>query len=319
MKKLIIMMVSLGVLLSTSVVAAPVVKDLGAVKIKKVAEEFIGKYLVDGAKVEVKVGSKSSGLYDLDVKIAGGNTFKSRISTNGEDFYPSVINIAEYMKNNKPATSAKASQVASVPEVKMQKSLKPSVELFVMSYCPYGSQALKGIIPAVEALGSKIDFKVKFVSYVMHGAKESQENLNQYCLGQEQADKLLPYLKCFLGAGDSASCLASAKADTVKLTACVNASDKKFKVSESAGTGNYPPFNIHKDDNVKYGVQGSPTLVINGVQANTARDSASYLAAICGSFVKAPAECQAKLSSLLPSAGFGTAGTAATTVAGCAQ
>lgn len=322
MKKVMIMVMAVLLLTGASVAAAPVIKDLGAAKIKKVAEDFVGKYLVDGAKVEVKVGSKVSGLYDLEIKIAGGNTFKSRMSPNGEEFYPTVINIADYMKNNKPATSAvkNAQPVTVTPGATVKKSLKPTVELFVMSYCPYGIQALKGIMPAVEALGNKVDFKVKYVSYVMHGAKESQENLNQYCINQEQSDKFWPYMKCFLASGDSASCVASVKVEAGKLASCVKVNDLKFKISEAAnGASNYPAFAIHKEDNVRYGVQGSPTLVINGAEAQSGRDSASYLATMCAAFVNQPAECQTKLSAVVPAPGFGTASTAVTAAAGCAQ
>src|SRR3989338_5177731 len=86
------------------------------------------------------------------------------------------------------------------PSANVPKSDKPKVELFVMSYCPYGTQIEKGIIPVIEALGDKIDFELKFVNYAMHGEKEVTENLRQYCIETEQGDKFLGYLKCFLDA-----------------------------------------------------------------------------------------------------------------------
>lgn len=324
MKKVIMAVLTLGLLLSSGMtmaatVKAPVIKDIGAVKIKKAAEDFVSKYLVDGAKVEVTVGTKNSGLYDLSIKIDGGKAVNSRMSIDGADFYPSVINIADFKKNNTPASAAKPS--AATPSASnVTKSFKPVVELFVMSKCPYGIQALKGIIPAAEALGSKVDFKVKFVSYTMHGQSEVNENLNQYCINQLQPTKFLSYMKCYLAAGDSASCMISNSIDKDKLATCVSETDTKFKISAGASDGsNYPAFNIHKDENVKYAVQGSPTLIINGKESNAGRDSTSYLAAICGAFVNPPAECQAKLSAVSPAPGFGTATTQAAPVAGCAQ
>ena len=95
--------------------------------------------------------------------------------------------------------TAKTIEQASAAEVK--KNDKPTVELFVMSHCPYGTQIEKGIIPAIEALGDKVDFNLKFCSYAMHGEQELREELNQYCIQKEQKDKLLPYLKCFLKEG----------------------------------------------------------------------------------------------------------------------
>jgi protein-disulfide isomerase len=206
------------------------------------------------------------------------------------------------------------------------KNDKPKVELFVMSYCPYGTQIEKGIIPAVQALGNKIDFNLKFVDYAMHGQQELNENLKEYCIDKNQKDKLLPYLTCFLKSSDSAACLKSAGVNQSKLDSCVKSADKEFKVTEQFTSkenwnGSYPPFDVHKADNTKYGVQGSPTLVINGTSAESARDSASLLKTICSAFNNQPDVCStAKLSSASPSAGFGE-GTEASSgsTAGCAE
>ena len=56
----------------------------------------------------------------------------------------------------------------------------------------------------------------------------------------------------------------------------------------------------------KYGVQGSPTLVINGEVVQTGRDSASLLQTICSAFNEQPEACQTELSATSPSPGFGT-------------
>jgi len=70
---------------------------------------------------------------------------------------------------------------APVAEV-TNKTDKPEVELFVMSYCPYGTQMEKGILPAFDTLGDTVDAELKFVDYAMHGEKEVKENLRQYCI-----------------------------------------------------------------------------------------------------------------------------------------
>ena len=41
---------------------------------------------------------------------------------------------------------------------------KPTLELFVMSYCPFGVQAEEKIIPIVKEFGDKIDFKLQFIA-----------------------------------------------------------------------------------------------------------------------------------------------------------
>lgn len=192
----------------------------------------------------------------------------------------------------------------------MEKKAKPVVDLFVMSHCPFGTQIEKGIIPVIEELGDDVDFNLRFVHYAMHADKEVYEQLNQYCIREEQESKLLSYLKCFLKAGDGEACLKEANIDTDKLDSCVEKADEGFSITanfedKSTWLGNYPPFNIDKVLTDKYGVGGSPTLVVNGVQVETARDPASLLKTICYGFDEKPEACDAKLDSANPSAGFG--------------
>ncbi len=316
MKKLLLLLLSVAILgVGASVLAAtapekPFFTKVVAVKtytdteIIKIATDFIRDYLVDGAKVEVAVKSKNANVIDLGIRIEGGEEIHSAITTDGKNFYPTVINIPEYIEKNKPGV-AEAKATAEVP-----KAVKPVVELFVMSHCPYGTQIEKGMIPVIETLGNAVDFRLMFVDYAMHGIKEGNEQMAQYCISRDQKTKLLPYLKCFLEAGDSATCLTKAKIDKTKLNSCVKATDAKFKITEGfnkQSDSGYPAFNIHKAENDKYGVQGSPSLVINGVQISSGRDSASLLRTICNTFSKAPAVCQtAKLSSTSPAPGFGS-------------
>jgi len=200
------------------------------------------------------------------------------------------------------------------------KSDKPVVELFVMSHCPYGTQAEKGMIPVFELLGDKIDSSIKFVYYAMHPSQgEVQEQLNQYCIQEEQNDKYLDYLACFLEAGDTQGCIDRVGVDRNALDTCYTANDEKYQVTtnledQSAWlNGRFPQFNIHLAENQKYGVGGSPTLVINGQTVSSGRDSASFLSVVCSAFDTPPEECSTQLSSASPSPGFGyVAGTAAT-------
>ncbi|MBU0897942.1 hypothetical protein KJ806_02330, partial [Patescibacteria group bacterium] len=118
-------------------------------------------------------------------------------------------------------------------------------------------------------------------------------------------------LKCFLNSSDSGACLKSAKLDEAKINSCVKSADqqyqvtKKFNDKKSWSNDSFPPFDIYKDDNTKYGVQGSPSLVVNGAQAQSGRDSASLLTTICSAFNKIPSECNKKLSATAPAPGFG--------------
>jgi hypothetical protein len=228
-------------------------------------------------------------------------------------------------ENDTPNTKTNSEPVADVVE---EKSDKPKVELFVMSHCPYGLQMEKGIIPVAKALGDKIDFKIKFNDYAMHGEKELKEQLSQYCIQKEQSDKYMAYLGCFTKDGDSGieSCLSNAKIDKNKLNGCIAKTDKEFKVLENFNNkagfkGSYAGFEIFKADNEKYNVGGSPTLVINGTQSNSGRDSKSLLKSICSAFNNPPKECSTELSSDSPAPGFGAgaAPSSGAAAAGCGQ
>jgi glutaredoxin len=210
------------------------------------------------------------------------------------------------------AAAMKAQSVAKAQNSSVAKSDRPKVELFVMSYCPYGTQAEKGILPVMQALGNKADFSIKFVYYTMHGYTEAVENTRQYCIEAQQADKYVPYLACFLNASDADGCAAKNGINASLVGNCMNATYAQFSITE-----NSTAYGVNYDENVLYGVQSSPTLVINGAEVKTGRDPAAMLKAVCSAFTVAPAECSAALSSVTPSAGFGYSGAGDSGAAQC--
>jgi hypothetical protein len=234
------------------------------------------------------------------------------------------------------AITEPSAEEISETQTEVTKSGKPIVELFIMSYCPYGTQAEKGIIPAVELLGDKIDFRIRYVYYLMHGEKEAEENLREYCIQEIAPEKFLDYMTCFLegdgvessggyvtNGNDINSCLALAGIDADDLETCMAEADTEFSVTQNLEdedswlSGYYPLFDVDAELNEKYEIQGSPTLVINGVQVSSSRDSASYLSAICSAFNDSPEECSTELSSETPSPYFGWDSTGASTTASC--
>ena len=278
-------------------------------------QSFINENLMpEGSEVTVLEAVEDSGLYKLKVKLPatqGEQEVDSYMTLDGKTFFTQGLKIDEIEQEKQDAqngTQAEAPK-ASAP-TNLDKSDKPVVELFVMSHCPYGTQIEKGILPAVEALGDKIDFELKFCDYAMHGQKELDEELNQYCVQQQGSNKFNVYLKCFLEDGNTSNCLREANIDQTQLNTCIKNTDEQYKVSSNYGDkstwkGSYPTFNIFKADTDKYGVKGSPTLVINGKQISSGRDSASLLNTICAAFNEKPQECNASLSSDTPSPGFG--------------
>lgn len=295
-------------------------KNLNETEAQARAEKFVNDYLMEsGNKATVKEVTKEYGLYKLKIDIVS-DVVESYLSRDGKLFFPQALDIDQINSNKEKVNSNSDSEPVAAQNI--TKNDKPKVELFVMSYCPYGTQIEKGILPVLEALGDKIDFELKFCSYAMHGQKELAENLTQYCLEKEQPAKLAAYLNCFLTSSNSSSCLDSAGVNKSKLSSCVSKTDKQYKVTENYNNkvdyqGSFPGFAVNKADNEKYGVGGSPTLVINGTDVQSNRDSASLLKTICGAFNNPPKECQASLSSASPAPGFGTGTTDDSNGGGC--
>ncbi len=196
--------------------------------------------------------------------------------------------------------------------VEVQKSDKPEVEVFVMSYCPYGLQMQKAVLPVMKLLGSRADIETKFVSYIMHDWQEIEENTLQYCIQKEQNEKYFDYLNCFVIEGNSQACLVSAGVNLESLNNCAAAADAEFGITAAYDdkaswlNGVYPIYNVHKELNELYGVQGSPAFVINGTVVSAGRSPEAVKQAICNAFNEAPAECSEVLSSTQAAPSFGT-------------
>ena len=314
MKKTILLAAVLS-LIMTGCVATNSSKNLTPDEAKTTATEYINNVLLENNpdyKAEVTSVTEENGMFKMMVKI-GDREIDSYMTKDGAKFFDRTFDM-----NKKATSTAEAPATPAATQTVNTKKAKPEVEIYVMSHCPYGTQIEKGIIPAIEALGNKVDFKLKFCDYAMHGEKELAEQMTQYCIQKNEPAKLLPYLKCFLGgstgdAAESIACVKSVKISESKLKTCVAATDKQFKVKASFAdkatwkSGQFPPFDVFAADNKKYSVGGSPTLVINGETISTSRDSASLLKTICSGFETEPGECQAQLSAENPSAGFGYA------------
>jgi len=278
----------------------------------------IGKQLTGGADVTVGSVTDGGGVYKVQLTISG-RQIDSYVTKDGNLLLPGGYPMNE---------TAQAGTATPTPTA-VPKNDKPVVELFVMSHCPYGTQAEKGILPAVRTLGDKIDFKIRFVYYAMHGETEVKEQLVQYCIQSEQPDKYLKYLACFLNSSDSGSaatsdkCILQAGVDETDLESCKTTADEEFNVIANLNdqaswlSGRFPKVDFDAALNTKYNVGGSPTLIINGAQSNAGRDSASYLAGICAAFNTAPAECNTVLSNTPPGAGFGYDSVGSAQAAGC--
>lgn len=210
-------------------------------------------------------------------------------------------------KNNIDNNIENIEAITEVPKIK-----RPKVELFTMSYCPYGLQMVKAYIPVIELLKKDADLDIKFVAYAMHDKIEIDENTRQYCIQKEQDDKFIAYMRCFVNSDDSSSCFKESGVNTSKMNSCVAITDKEFGITKAYDdksswlSQRYPQYPLQADLNNEYGVQGSPTLIINGVVVeNIARNPEAVKQAVCRGFVNMPEACSTELSTDIMQAGFG--------------
>jgi len=327
-KKMIIAIIVLVVIVGASFGYTKYLKktDVGIEGAKAKVNDFIKNNAPNsgqGVTIKDVVKDKDSGLYQVTID-ANKQSVVTYMTPDGKKLFLQTVDLSA-QKPAADATQAPA-KAADVPKTDV-----PDVRLFVMSYCPYGTQMEKGILPALNVLGSKIKYTLEFVNYSMHNdvtkndRKELDENLRQYCIQKNQPTKLSAYLTCFLkkGQGTETSCMATAGVNAVQVKSCMAQADTQFNVTkdfndQNSYQGNFPIFEVNKDDNVKYGVQGSPTLVINGVQADAQRDPASILKTICSGFTNPPKECSTALATTAGAPGFGEGAAAGGSTSGAA-
>jgi len=294
----------------------------GSSSSQQIAEKAI-KYINDnfpsvGGAASLMNVSEEGSVYKIHLKV-GDKEYDSYVSKDGRFLFPDGYSL-------EATTTTQQAQNSSSTSVEVPKSDNPDVKLFVMSYCPYGLQAQKMYLPVYDLLKDKANMGVYFVDYAMHEKKEIDENLTQYCIQKEEKEKYAGYLNCFVASGDSGKCLSQAGIDQEKTASCISATDQEFNVTALYNdkstwmSGQYPKFNVNADLNQQYGVQGSPTIVINDTVVDVSpRSPEKFKEVVCQAFNSAPAECSQTLSSDSPSTGIGAGTASSASSGGCVQ
>jgi len=280
------------------------------------AIDYINQNLLQQGQTASLVNvTEEDGVYKFHLKI-GESEYDSYVTKDVKLLFTGGIDMGQ----TSTSTQGGGETAGEVP-----KKDTPDVKLFVMSYCPYGLQAQKMFLPVYDLLKDKAEMGVYFVNYIMHEKKEIDENLRQYCIQKEQKEKYYNYLSCFVKAGEFEKCLSEAKIDGDKMNTCISQTDQKFKITQMYNdkstwlNGSFPKFDVYADLCEKYGVQGSPTIVINDkvVEIST-RSPENFKNIICQAFNSPPAECSQTLSNTAFSPGFGLE-TGSSSGGGCGQ
>jgi len=186
----------------------------------------------------------------------------------------------------------------------------PEVELFIMAFCPYGTQAEDAFIPVVDALNDNSNIHVRYILNddgqgtitSLHGQPEVDEAARQLCVLEKFGKVTLwDYLERF-----NSECVdlstQTAYAQTLEnAEQCSNdlVKDMGLDVSEFESCVEDDSQELlitHALISKTKQVGGSPTLIINDARYDGARAPNAYKDAICSGFGTEPAVCDQALS-----------------------
>lgn len=271
----------------------------------------------DDAKALLKEHMSITGFEDYEVvtvRDQGEEGFKFDIEYKGENLQIFVSKDGKTISQpgETEDDSALEEQLQEQADAGPKKTAKPKVEVYTMSHCPHSVQLLKGLIPVLKRLGSSIDFQLKFSGFIMHGQKELDEQLNQYCINKEYKNKLIQYLECYINDSEKGEeCLSEIGIQKYQLQKCISDLNADYQVSQAYSdredwiAGLYPPFGVYKEEVEKYNIKGSPIMIVNETRVDTGRDSQSLLDTICSGFSSPPSSCNQEMDTEIYAPGFG--------------
>ena len=186
--------------------------------------------------------------------------------------------------------------------------LKKTLDVFVMSHCPYGTKALLATKEFADTFGANATVNVHFIGdgaagklTSMHGPEEVTDDLREVCAIQHygKANKFLDFLACRSKdlKADWKDCTGKNGIATDVIQKCAEGDEGQTLLAASFETSS------------KLAIQASPTFLLNNRETFNAGDAAS----IASSFCKANpglAGCDKHLSATAPTQAAGGGGAA---------
>jgi Gamma interferon inducible lysosomal thiol reductase (GILT) len=271
----------------------------------KTVISYVNTNLAGNATATLVSVTEKNGVYNVSARYEGKDLF----------FFASkdctyLFSTARNMKETpQPAATP-------VPTPVPVKSARPSVQLFVMSFCPYGVQAENAMKPVADLLGTKADIQVHYIATVsgdsvdsvqsLHGTPEAKEDLRQLCVATYSPQKYWSYLmavnaQCYPVYRDARQLEQCQKNVTATLGIDTDAIETCAGGSEGLGLLRA---DVAIAKNLKIAM--SPTLILNGQGYNGQRTPEAYKQAICDRFETPPAECSVNLAGQAVAASSGT-------------
>ncbi|MHA1743104.1 MAG: DsbA family protein [Candidatus Heimdallarchaeota archaeon] len=253
------------------------------------AVKFINENMLqEGTTAKLTSVNEENGVYHIKLDI-NGRTYDSYVTKDGKLLFPTAGIDLDQVVEKETTTTTQSQQIP--------KADKPTVELYIFSYCPFGAQALDSFAEVASFLKNYADFKVKFFSH-MHGDHEKQQNMIQECIQKIAPDKYFDYAKEYSEKVYS-SCASQRSVDCDK--------DKTIELLNEVGIDPTKVFDcVEKEGEELYqqdisdarnlGLGGSPSFVINGVYARINRSPEGIKSAVCSAFNTPPEKCSESLS-----------------------
>ncbi len=265
-------------------------------------------FFSEGDTIETIEVRDENNLYVLDM-VLNDQEGEFYATKDGALFFPQVLDM------NPPADQL------------MPKSDRPVVDLFVMSFCPYGNEAESQIQPIVEALGEGIDFHLRYIlsndsggatscltdemKYCsLHGKQEANQDIRELCVAKYQPEKFWDFIAAINEKTDATTVeedwegiAQEVGLDIEQIKTCQTEEGLVLLDQEMALTELLYPVQSpqqHRDSLGHYQtemkVTASPTLVVNGFICDGVRSTAGYQEAVCSAFNNPPAVCQEDLT-----------------------
>jgi hypothetical protein len=260
--------------------------ELGPQAAAEKAISFINENFLSEGNVASLVNVTEEGTVYKIVLDIGGQEYTSFTSKDGKFIFPEG-----YPMDTQSQEEEETTEVA--------KSDKPVVDLYVMSFCPYGNLAENTMLPVYNLLKDKVAWNMHYIVNAdgdtissLHGQPEVDQDKREACVlknsGLDNWFKFTTFVND--NCGDDGSCWEEAATEAglnkQEISSCVSSNGLDILKSEAT---------VSSDA----GVSGSPTMIINGTKSDAVYQYGkpqSYLDAICSAFNAAPGECAQTIS-----------------------
>lgn len=282
-----------------------------AVPPESCAQQAIGyvnaNLVQEGTSAELVSVKETSGLYEVTVRYRGSE-IPLHVTKDCSLLFPSSYTLEPSAACDTQAgtCTTPAARTTAAPAGPV-RSARPSVELYVMSFCPYGVQMENVMEPVVRLLRDSTDIRVRYIATVqgesiataqsLHGNAEAVEDARQLCIAKYAPGTYWDYLVAF-----NARCYPAWN-DAGTLAACQNNVTVSSGISPdtinrcAAGSEGLQMLRADQSASATNRATASPTLFINGQRYSGARTPEALKQAICDHFNTPPAACSTQLAS----------------------